>query len=124
VIRLRSGRTKRPDLIRFGIRPRPDLTFDLSVQDPDPPHHHFPAPAGFDAATVFGRRQRLPYETILHAVVDGDRTPFVPFPCIEESWRIVGKVIDTGRTPIGYAPGTWGPQEAQRLVGGDDWCDL
>jgi glucose-6-phosphate 1-dehydrogenase len=124
VVQLRSGRSKGSDLIRFGIKPDPGVALGLTVRDPDPPHADFRARAAFDYATALGRRERMPYETILHAVIAGDPTPFVSFPCVEESWRIVGRVIDTGRTPTVYAPGSWGPEEAGRLVGGAGWRAL
>ena len=37
----------------------------------------------------------------------------------ETSWRIVAPVLDDA-TPVElYAQGSWGPEEADRLIGGD-----
>jgi glucose-6-phosphate 1-dehydrogenase len=35
---------------------------------------------------------------------------------VDEQWRIVGAVLDDSATPAAYAKGSWGPQEADKLV--------
>jgi glucose-6-phosphate 1-dehydrogenase len=35
---------------------------------------------------------------------------------IEAQWRIVDRALDLPAAPLPYAPGTWGPSEADRLV--------
>ncbi|MEY9846992.1 glucose-6-phosphate dehydrogenase [Streptacidiphilus sp. MAP5-3] len=109
-----------PDLIRFRIKPDPGLTFAVTLERPEPPHERVTGAAGVDFETVLGR-EPLPYETVLHAAIVGDPVPFAAFPCIEEAWRIVGDVIDTGSRPLPYEPGSWGPEAARRLVPGDGW---
>jgi glucose-6-phosphate 1-dehydrogenase len=43
---------------------------------------------------------------------------------VEQSWRIVGKILDRTDQPETYERGTFGPASADRLVPGHDWHDL
>jgi glucose-6-phosphate 1-dehydrogenase len=46
----------------------------------------------------------------------GDRTLFAREDYVEEAWRIVDPVLSAETAVYEYAPGTWGPQEVDRLV--------
>jgi glucose-6-phosphate 1-dehydrogenase len=56
-----------------------------------------------------------PYEVLLRAAICGDSTSFTRQDGIEESWRIVQPLLDSPPDVHTYAPGSWGPDEAQRL---------
>jgi glucose-6-phosphate 1-dehydrogenase len=59
-----------------------------------------------------------PYEELLGDAMRGDSFRFAREDYVEEAWRIVDPAIQAG-TPIHeYAPGTWGPPEADALVPG------
>jgi len=56
------------------------------------------------------------YERLIGDAMKGDPTLFARQDGVEEAWRIVDPVL-TMRTPVhAYAPGTWGPAEADRMV--------
>jgi glucose-6-phosphate 1-dehydrogenase len=59
-----------------------------------------------------------PYEVLLQAAMEGNRTLFTRQDSIEETWRILGPLIEKPAPVHGYAPGSWGPQEADHLVSG------
>ncbi|NUR26384.1 MAG: glucose-6-phosphate dehydrogenase, partial [Catenulispora sp.] len=40
---------------------------------------------------------------------------------IEESWRIVSKILDPETPPLEYEPGSWGPEAAAGMAGEDGW---
>jgi glucose-6-phosphate 1-dehydrogenase len=56
-----------------------------------------------------------PYERLLHDAMRGDQILFARLDAVEAQWRIVEPVLSDG-APIRYAPSTWGPEEAERLV--------
>jgi glucose-6-phosphate 1-dehydrogenase len=62
-------------------------------------------------------RDMLPYERLLGDAMEGDASLFAREDAIEAQWRIVEPVLDLRTPPYPYAPGTWGPPEADRLVG-------
>jgi glucose-6-phosphate 1-dehydrogenase len=59
-----------------------------------------------------------PYEVLLHAAMQGNSAPFTRQDSIEETWRIMRPLIEHPPPVHSYAPGTWGPEEADRLVSG------
>ncbi|MGE5176525.1 MAG: glucose-6-phosphate dehydrogenase [Hyphomicrobiales bacterium] len=66
----------------------------------------------------------LPYERLLGDALNGDPTLFTREDGVEAAWRIVDPVAGSRERPIEYAPGTWGPKEANGLLDpGDRWYD-
>ncbi|MCI4335495.1 MAG: glucose-6-phosphate dehydrogenase [Thermoplasmata archaeon] len=63
------------------------------------------------------------YQTLLLDVMEGDQTLFVRADEVEEAWRVLGPVLESGRSPLPYAAGSWGPPAARALVedGGHHW---
>ena len=59
-----------------------------------------------------------PYEVLLQAAMDGDSTPFTRQDAIEETWRIMAPLLNQPPPVHPYAPGSWGPPEADRLLAG------
>jgi glucose-6-phosphate 1-dehydrogenase len=60
-----------------------------------------------------------PYERLLGAAIDGDSTLFAREDTVEDAWRIVDPVLKSPTPVIEYDPGTWGPAEADRIIGPD-----
>jgi glucose-6-phosphate 1-dehydrogenase len=59
-----------------------------------------------------------PYEVLLHAAMVGDSTRFTRQDGVEETWRIMQPLLDAPPPVHSYAPGTWGPEAAEKLVAG------
>jgi glucose-6-phosphate 1-dehydrogenase len=59
-----------------------------------------------------------PYEELLGDALRGDTFRFAREDYVEEAWRIVDPVIKADTPLHEYAPGTWGPAEADALVPG------
>jgi len=63
------------------------------------------------------------YERVLGAAMEGDSTLFAREDYVEEAWRIVDSVLET-KTPVyQYAPGAWGPDEADRVAPPGGWSN-
>jgi glucose-6-phosphate 1-dehydrogenase len=56
------------------------------------------------------------YERVLGDAMNGDATLFAREDYVEEAWRIVDPVLKAGLPVYEYAPGTWGPAEAERKL--------
>jgi glucose-6-phosphate 1-dehydrogenase len=59
-----------------------------------------------------------PYEVLLHAAMEGNSAPFTRQDSVEETWRIMAPLLDHPPPVHLYAPGSWGPAEADRLLSG------
>jgi len=58
---------------------------------------------------------------VLGDAMRGDATLFARQDYVEEAWRIVDPVLSS-RTPVHrYAPGSWGPAEAQAVSPPGGW---
>jgi len=61
------------------------------------------------------------YERVLGAAMAGDSALFAREDYVEEAWRIVESVLKE-KTPVHqYAPGTWGPNEVDRVTPTGGW---
>jgi glucose-6-phosphate 1-dehydrogenase len=65
-----------------------------------------------------GGEGAAPYEVLLHAAMIGDRKRFTRQDGIEEAWRVMQPLVDAPPPVHAYAPGTWGPNAADKLIGG------
>ena len=59
-----------------------------------------------------------PYEVLLHAALQGDSAPFTRQDSVEETWRIMMPLVEHPPPVHPYAPDSWGPEEADRLLSG------
>ncbi len=59
-----------------------------------------------------------PYEVLLLAGLRGDSIRFSRQDGVEETWRVMQPLLDAAPPVHPYAPGTWGPQEADTVAAG------
>jgi glucose-6-phosphate 1-dehydrogenase len=63
-----------------------------------------------------------PYEVLLHAAMIGDSMRFTRQDNIEQTWRIMGPLLENPPKVHPYKPGSWGPKAADELVADyDGW---
>ena len=86
----------------------------------------------FQYEWAFGQRA-IPdaYERLLQDAINGDPALFIRSDHIEEAWRVVDPLLEAWARPNAprperYAPGTWGPQAADRLLAehGHHWITV
>jgi glucose-6-phosphate 1-dehydrogenase len=65
-----------------------------------------------------GGEAPTPYEVLLLDALRGDSTRFTRQDSVEEAWRIFEPLLTAPPPVHPYAPGTWGPKEAEHLVAG------
>ncbi|MFC4912695.1 glucose-6-phosphate dehydrogenase [Actinomadura gamaensis] len=118
----RSGNPA-PNLIRFHMVPEAAMTVELVAKQPEQGEASAPVPLRVDFADVYGRVE-MPYENVLEGAITGDQTYFAVLPVVEECWRIVEPVLNLPEKPLPYAPGSWGPEAADKMPGPDGWHDV
>jgi glucose-6-phosphate 1-dehydrogenase len=62
-----------------------------------------------------------PYVRLLNDVLTDDRSRFTTPGGLEAAWQVAEPLLSDPPEPIGYRPGSWGPQEAERLTDGVGW---
>jgi glucose-6-phosphate 1-dehydrogenase len=65
-----------------------------------------------------GGEAPTPYEVLLLDAMRGESIRFTRQDSVEESWRIFQSLLEKPPPAHAYAPATWGPPEAERLVAG------
>lgn len=108
-----------PNLIRLRISPDAGVIFDLLAQHEGDAEtvDHVSAKTDFTYLTGSGTAA---YELVLTDAVSGDPRRFTRMDMVEESWRIVGDLLDPKDAPTIYRKGSWGPPEAVDLTA-DGW---
>jgi glucose-6-phosphate 1-dehydrogenase len=65
-----------------------------------------------------GGEGATPYEVLLLAAMEGNTVRFTRQDAVEQQWRIMQPLLDAPPPVHPYAPGTWGPKEADSLLAG------
>ena len=110
------------NMLRLQLTPGVQVTLGLNTKEPG-------AGMAGEAAELVLHRQDwdglAPYERLLGDALAGNATLFAREDEVEEAWRIVGPILDN-ETPIqAYAPGSWGPVEANAPIGQDGpWINV
>jgi glucose-6-phosphate 1-dehydrogenase len=60
-----------------------------------------------------------PYQRLLGDAMRGIGDLFGRHDIVDAQWRIVEAILDDAAPPIAYDQGSWGPEEAHRLIGPD-----
>jgi glucose-6-phosphate 1-dehydrogenase len=60
--------------------------------------------------------EMAPYERLLESAMKGDETLFVREDSIEAQWKVVDPILSNETPVFEYAPGTWGPAEADKII--------
>ena len=60
--------------------------------------------------------EMTPYERLLGDAMRGDATLFARQDSVELAWEIVDRLLASGPQAEQYAPGTWGPRAAERMI--------
>jgi glucose-6-phosphate 1-dehydrogenase len=127
---------KRPPRLGFGVKGRrPDPNQVVVKLDPstgirivvDAHRADMTGPGPIELDMEFsqeGGEGATPYEVLLHAAMTGNSTRFTRQDGVEETWRIMQPLLDDPPPVHRYAPKSWGPSEADKLVAGHGgWHD-
>jgi len=117
---------KRPPLSRLSpddnnylrFRLGPNITISLGARIKKPGTEPGSVTTELVAVRDANRDEVAAYERLLTDAMKGDPTLFVRADAVEEAWRVVDGILDNVAPVHPYEPGTWGPVEADRLVGG------
>jgi glucose-6-phosphate 1-dehydrogenase len=108
--------------LRFRVDP--DNRVSLSLVGKKPGAGWLPEPEELRFADTSGGDQ-LPYDRLIGAALAGQHWLFASEDAVEAAWRVVDPVLGPDAVPVyQYARGTWGPDQANRLLPvGEEWYD-
>jgi glucose-6-phosphate 1-dehydrogenase len=107
------------------FRVTPNLTIAIGGQVKKPGDEMTGEPVELVATQNSDAAELSAYQELLNDAIHGDSRHFAREDYVEEAWRIVQPVLDNATPVHSYDPGTWGPEEAEKLVSSDGgWQDL
>jgi glucose-6-phosphate 1-dehydrogenase len=111
-----------PNLLRFRLGSSDGVTMTVQAKRPGPELIAQEVDLSVDFGTSLGARQG-PYERLLGDAIVGESRRFAREDGVECAWRIVQPALDDPGPAHPYPRGTWGPPEADALLGDDHWHD-
>ena len=111
------------NLVRFRLGQHDGVTFTLQAKTPGQNLDSQNVDVAVDFAAALGRR-RGPYERLLDDAIAGLPRRFARQDVVEQTWRIIQPALDNPGPVHPYFRGSWGPSEADRILGGDRWIPL
>ena len=111
-----------PNILRFRLGKKDGVDIELMAKAPGDHLATIPVQLNVEFSAALGERQEA-YERLIRAAMLGDHMRFTRIDSVLETWRIVSGVLN-GEAPVHpYFVGSWGPDNADDLVGGH-WIDL
>ncbi len=106
-----------PGQLVIRIDPSTGIRFDLQARHAGTANAAKPIHLDMEFADE-GGEGATPYEVLLMAAMTDQTVRFTRQDAVEEQWRIMQPLIDDPSPVQPYAPGTWGPDEATKLMTG------
>jgi glucose-6-phosphate 1-dehydrogenase len=111
-----------PNVLRFRLGGGDGVTLTVQAKAPGDVPATRPVDLRVDFASALGERHSA-YERLLADALAGDPRRFARQDMVEEAWRVVAPAIEDPGPVYPYEPKTWGPPEADRVLGDDHWHD-
>ena len=109
------------NVLRFRMGQRNDgVTMTVHAKEPGDATVTHAVDLSVDFASTLGERREA-YERLLDDAIEGDARRFAREDSVDEAWRIVDPALGNLAEPIVYERGSWGPPEADGILGGDAW---
>ncbi len=126
-----AGETWRPNRLTISIQPQMDIRLRFQAKKPGQNLVLQPVDMIFSYSEAYGDEQPEAYETLLEDVIEGNPTLFMRADQVEAAWQIIQPILESweARHPVdfpNYAPGSWGPEDAEALIArdGHHWVTL
>jgi glucose-6-phosphate 1-dehydrogenase len=110
--------TPEPNILRFRLKP--DDTITLEMQAKQPGDRLVSGRVDLDVAyeAALGGEGPEAYQRLLGDALAGDQRLFARQDLVEAAWRVVDPVLEKHAPAIPYERGSWGPEEATRVLPG------
>jgi glucose-6-phosphate 1-dehydrogenase len=119
-----AAETWRPNRLTISIQPEMDIRLRFQSKRPGQSMTLNPVDMIFRYKDAYDGNEPEAYETLLLDVMEGNATLFMRKDQVEAAWKIIMPVLEAwkNRMPVSfpnYAPGSWGPEDAEALIAKD-----
>lgn len=118
------------NVLTLRIQPRESIGLQINAKRPGTSATVTPVQMNFQYSEAFGSYSPEAYERLLLDAILGDSTLFIRRDEVESAWHIIDPIEESwsaGKPSLKfYAPGSWGPDEAEQLLrkSGRYWHEL
>jgi glucose-6-phosphate 1-dehydrogenase len=119
-----AAETWRANRLTISIAPEMDIRLRFQSKRPGQSVSLNPVDMKFSYKDEYDGNEPEAYETLLLDIMEGNATLFMRKDQVEAAWKIVMPILEAwqNRTPSNfpnYAPGSWGPEDAEALIARD-----
>ena len=107
------------DHLVIRIAPTEGISFDFQAKKDGPGFEPEPERMNFSDGDPASTPDA--YERLLHDAMIGDQTLFTRRDGVERAWELVEPILDDPGPAHLYSAGSWGPKEADELIGAREW---
>lgn len=111
-----EGHKPEPCRLRFRMKPDDNITLTMQAKVPGMEMVSRAVDMTVDYGKQLGGRVPDPYVRLIADALVGDKRLFARQDGVEQAWRIVDPILGFEAPLLPYRPGSWGPEEAKRLV--------
>jgi glucose-6-phosphate 1-dehydrogenase len=108
------------NVMRFRLGSHDGVALTVHVKEPGDGTTTRPVDLAVDFTQTLGHRREA-YERLLEDAIDGDPRRFARVDAVEQAWRVVDPALADPGPVFVYDRGSWGPPEANAILGGDEW---
>jgi glucose-6-phosphate 1-dehydrogenase len=112
---------RRPNHLVIRIQPNEGIELTFNAKVPGPEITHRPVNMRFRYGESFMTEPAEAYERLLYDAMDGDPMLFLRQDSVLRSWEILQPLLDDPPPVHPYPAGSWGPIEADTLIGDRRW---
>ena len=110
-----------PNRLTMRVQPDEGISLSFMAQGPGVGLTLEPASLEFDYASAFDTELVEAYEVLLLEAMRGDQTLFLRADIVERAWEVLTPALERPSRVVAYEVGSWGPKEADDLLGPRDW---
>jgi glucose-6-phosphate 1-dehydrogenase len=108
------------NLVRFRLGSNDGVTITVQAKTPGEALDSQPVDLAVDFAAALGERKEA-YERLIGDAIAGNLRRFAREDIVEQTWRVVQPALDHPGPVHPYERGSWGPAQANALIGNGSW---
>ena len=129
---INTEKEKEHNVLTFRIQPNEGIYYKFTAKKPGATLELTPVDMNFEYATAFGIEEPPnAYQWLIYDALIGDQTLFPTADWIYKSWSLLDSIISRWEKKPwtkfpNYKPGSWGPEESNKLIVNDgrNWDEL
>jgi glucose-6-phosphate 1-dehydrogenase len=109
------------NVLSFSLAGDGEIDLSLVAKKPGPGFNLDDAVASLPLSSLSGADPLPPYVRLIHDALTGDRSLYTRPDGLAAAWKAVGPLLTSPPQIASYAPGSWGPAGARKLIAPGRW---